>query len=80
MSKSQIEVWTKTKNLLQKVQDVDQRTNLEFFLYQEQLSLEKVQILLALVQYLLAKQAFETNLKEKLHEWTKNFAAFVMKK
>jgi hypothetical protein len=79
-TRSKLDVWTTTKNLLEDLRDVDQRAALEFFLYQEHLSLEKVQILSALVQYLLAKQTFETNLKETLHELTKNFTTFLMKK
>lgn len=76
---SKLHLWTHTKVLLQDLDDVDLRTGLEFFLYQEQLSLDEMHVLYSLVLYLLEKQEFEQNIHEKLQNLTQKFANFVMK-
>lgn len=74
-----MDIWGKTKSRITHVRDRSVRSKLEFILYQEHLSLTEVRAVYALVQYLLAKQAYEDNVDEKLDALTMKFAKSVMR-
>jgi len=77
--RTKIKVWKHARGLLQDLEDKNMQTELEFFLYQERLTLDQMYTIHALVIYLLEKQSFEHNIQSKLHELTKHFASFVKK-
>ena len=71
-------MWKKAMVLLRDVEDKDIQTDLQFYLYQEHLTLDQINTIYALALYLLSKQKFEKSLKSKLCILTKNFAQIIL--